>query len=145
LGLLDSTSNVGIGGHLVVGVFWRVVSVSSEHLSLYSQKDTCVAILLDLLFTTIFHVVLVLGLCHGNPLGLGMLGLGGDDLGDSGGVAQRSASTAAPQTCSWSCSVTIVVQMLRIVNLLELGTCSHLVSNFLNLSNSNWDPVLDDG
>jgi hypothetical protein len=43
-----------------------------------------------------FHVVLVLGLCHGNPLGLGVLGLGGDDLGDSGGGVQRSASTAAP-------------------------------------------------
>jgi hypothetical protein len=43
-------------------------------------------------------VVLVLGLCHGNPLGLGVLGLGGDDLGVSGGGAQRSASTATPQT-----------------------------------------------
>ena len=35
------------------GVFWRVVSVGSELLSLYSQMDTCVAILLDLPFTTI--------------------------------------------------------------------------------------------
>jgi hypothetical protein len=52
LGLLDSTSDVDIGGHFVVGVFWRVVSVGSEHLSLYSQKDTCVAILLDFLFTS---------------------------------------------------------------------------------------------
>ena len=33
-----------------------------------------------------FHVVFVLGLCHGNPLGLGVLGLGGDDLGDSGAL-----------------------------------------------------------
>ena len=59
------------------------------------------------------HVVLILGLCHGNPLGLGVLGLGGDDLRDSGGGVQRSASTAAPQTCPWSCSVTMMVQMLR--------------------------------
>jgi hypothetical protein len=36
-----------------VGVFWRVVSVGSELLSLYSKMDTCVAILLDLPFTTI--------------------------------------------------------------------------------------------
>jgi hypothetical protein len=43
-------------------------------------------------------VVLVLGLCHGNPLGLGVLGLGGDDLRVSGGGAQRSSSTATLQT-----------------------------------------------
>jgi hypothetical protein len=43
-----------------VWVFWRVVSVGSEHLSLYSQKDTCVAILLDLLFTTLSALCLFL-------------------------------------------------------------------------------------
>ena len=75
--------------------------------------------------------MLYLGLCHGNPLGLGVLGLGGDDLGDSGGSVQRSAFTAAPRTCPWSCSVMIAVQILRVANLLELCTCSHLVSNFL--------------
>jgi hypothetical protein len=80
-----------------------------------------------------FHVVFVLGLCHGNPLGLGVLCLGGDDLGDSGAGVQRSASTAALQTCPWSCSVTIMVQMLGNVNLLELVTCNHLVSKFLLL------------
>jgi hypothetical protein len=35
-------------------VLWRVVSVGSKLLSLYSQMYTCVAILLDLLFTTIY-------------------------------------------------------------------------------------------
>ena len=99
-GFFDSVSSVGVGGQLVVRVFWRVVSVGSKRLSLCSQMDTCVAILLDLLF---------LGLCHGNPLGLGVLGLGGDDLGDSGGGVQRSGYTAAPQTCSWSCSVLVAM------------------------------------
>ena len=40
LWLHDSTSKVGIGGHSDVGVFWRVVRVGSELLSLYSQIDT---------------------------------------------------------------------------------------------------------
>ena len=40
LWLLDSTSKVVIGGHSDVGVFWRVVRVGSELLSLYSQIDT---------------------------------------------------------------------------------------------------------
>ena len=52
LWLLDSTSKVGTGGHFVVGVFWRVVSVGSELLRFCSQNDTYVAILLNLLFTT---------------------------------------------------------------------------------------------
>jgi hypothetical protein len=43
LGLLHSTSDIGIGGHLVVGVLWRVVSVGSKLLSLYSQMYTCVS------------------------------------------------------------------------------------------------------
>ena len=34
-----------------MGVLWRVVSVGSELLSLCSQMDTCLAILLNLLFT----------------------------------------------------------------------------------------------
>jgi hypothetical protein len=55
------------------------------------------------------HVVLILGHLHGNPIGLGVLGLGGDDLGVSGGGVQLSASTTGPQTCPWSCSVMIVV------------------------------------
>jgi hypothetical protein len=33
-------------------VFWRVVGVGVDHLRLYSQTDTCIAIFLDLLFTT---------------------------------------------------------------------------------------------
>ena len=47
-------------------------------------------------------VVFFLGPRHGNPLGLGVLGLGGDDLGGSGGDVQRPGYTAAPQTCPWS-------------------------------------------
>ena len=54
LGLLDSTSDIVIGGHLVVGVLWRVVSVGSKLLSLCSQIDTRVAILLNLLSTTLW-------------------------------------------------------------------------------------------
>ena len=52
--LLGSTSKVGSGGHSVVGVLWRVVSVGSKLLSLYSQIDTRVAILLNLLFATLW-------------------------------------------------------------------------------------------
>ena len=37
-----------------MGVLWRVVSVGSELLSLCSQMDTCLAILLNLLFTTLW-------------------------------------------------------------------------------------------
>ena len=48
--------------------------------------------------------MLLLGPCHGNPLGLGVLGLGGDDLGGSGGGVQRPGYTATPQICPWSCS-----------------------------------------
>ena len=61
LGLLDSTSDVDIGGHFVVGVFWRVVSVGSKLLSPHSQMYTWVAILSDLLYTTIVTSCLVLG------------------------------------------------------------------------------------
>jgi hypothetical protein len=86
--------------------------------------------------------VRVLGHCHGNPLGLGARGPGGDDLVDSWAVVQRSASTAAPQTYPWSCSVTIMVQMLRTVSFLELVTCNHLVSILLYFSTTIGDPVL---
>ena len=85
LGLLDSTSNVGIGGHLVVWVFWRVVSVGSGHLSLCSQKDTRVAVS-GLAVHNDCHVVLLLGHLHDNLLRLGVGVLGGDDLGNSGAV-----------------------------------------------------------
>jgi hypothetical protein len=85
--------------------------------------------------------VRVLGHCRGNPLGLGARGPGGDDLGDSGAVVQISASTVAPQTYPWSCSVTVVVQMLRTVSYLELVTCSHLVSILLYFSTTIGDPV----
>ena len=44
-----------------------------------------------------------LGLRHGNPLGLDVLGLGGNDLGGSGGGVQRPGYTAAPRICPWSC------------------------------------------
>ena len=47
---------------LVVGVFWRVVSVGSKLLSLYSQMVTRVAILLDLLYTTVSTSCLFLDL-----------------------------------------------------------------------------------
>jgi hypothetical protein len=59
------------------------------------------------------HVLLILGHLHDNLLRLGVGLLGGDDLGVGGGGDQRSASTTAPQTRPWSCSVTIMVQMLR--------------------------------
>jgi hypothetical protein len=115
-GLLDSTSNVVVGGHLVV---WGVLEGGECRLrasqSLLSDGHLC-SNPLGLAVHDNFHVVLVLGLCHGNPLGLGVLGLGGNDLGDSGGGGQRSASTATPQTCPWSCSVMIVGQTLRIVD-----------------------------
>ena len=45
---------------------------------------------------------------------LDLLGLGGDDLGGSGGGFQRPGHTAAPQTCPWSCLVAMMVQMLWI-------------------------------
>ena len=57
---LDSTSIIGVGVHLVVGVFWRVVSIGSERLNLFSQNVTYVAILLDLLSTTVFTSCLFL-------------------------------------------------------------------------------------
>jgi hypothetical protein len=44
-----------------VGVLWRVVSVGSKILSLHSQMYTCVAILSDLLYTTIVTSCLFLG------------------------------------------------------------------------------------
>jgi hypothetical protein len=124
-----------------------VVSVGFDLLSLLLSDGHLYSNPLGLAVHDNFHVVLVLGLCHSNPLGLGVIGLGGDDLGVSGGGVQRSASTSAPRTCPWSCSVMIAVQMWRIVNLLELGTCSHLISNFLlNIfSKPNGDSVLDDG
>jgi hypothetical protein len=121
------------------------VSVGFDLLSLLLSDGHLYSNPLGLAVRDNFHVVLVLGRCHGNPLGLGVLGLGGDDLGVSGGGVQRSASTAAPQTCPWSCSVMIVVQMLRIVNLLELGTCNHLVSILLLVfPKTIGDSVLDD-
>jgi hypothetical protein len=88
LWLLDSTSKFGIGGHFVVGVFWRVVSVGSELLSLCSQNDTCVAILLNLLFTTLWSCMVLAAMISG----------------PAGGGVQRPGYTAAPQTCPWSCS-----------------------------------------
>jgi hypothetical protein len=112
-------------------MFWRVVSSGFDLLSLLLSDGHLYSNPLGLAVHNDFHAVLLLGRCHGNSLGLGVLGLGGDDLGFSGGGVQRSASTAAPRTCPWSCSVMIVVQILRVANLLELCTCSHLVSNFL--------------
>ena len=45
---------------------WRVVSVGFDHLRLYSQTDTFIAIFLDLLFTTtvtscLFFVAMISG------------------------------------------------------------------------------------
>ena len=112
-------------------MFWRVVSVGSKLLSLCSQNDTCVAIRLNLLSTTLQScsfldlvtailwdlaysvlaamisgavgaVFSVLVTRRSSCLSLVLLGLGGDDLGDSGAVCKRSTSTTAPQTCPWS-------------------------------------------
>ena len=71
LGLLDSTSNIGIGGHLVVGVLWRVVSVGSKLLSLLLSDGHLRSNPLGLAVHGGVHDVLVLGLGHVNPLGLG--------------------------------------------------------------------------
>jgi hypothetical protein len=108
-GVLDSISNGDIRGQLVVeggleGGECRLRSpqslLSDEHLRGnplgLAVHDDCT-------------VVLILGHLHDNLLRLGVGVLGGDDLGVSGGGVQRSASTAAPQTCPWSCSVMIVV------------------------------------
>jgi hypothetical protein len=65
-GLHDSTSNIGIGGHPVVGVLWRVVSVGSKLLSLCSQMDTLIAILLDLLFTTLWSCLVLVAMISGS-------------------------------------------------------------------------------
>ena len=69
-----------------MGVFWRVVSVGSDHLSLLLSEGHLYSNPLGLAVHDTFRVVLVPRLCHGNPLGLGMLGLGGSDLGDSGAL-----------------------------------------------------------
>ena len=103
LGFLDSTSIIGVGVHVVWGVFWRVVSVSFEHLNcLLSECHPC-SNPSGLAVHDGVHVALVLGLRHGNPLGLGVLGLGGDDLGGSGCGVQRPGYTTAIPTCPWSC------------------------------------------
>ena len=82
-----------------MGVFWRVVSVGSEHLSLYSQNDTCVAILLDLLFTTVSTSCLFLDLVTSILLDLARLVL----------VAMISGTAGA------MLSVLLPQQLLRLV------------------------------
>ena len=109
--LLDSMSTGGVGGKLAH------VGLHSEHLSsavlkggecrrrspqsllsdghLYSN-------LLRLAVHGNFHVVLVLGHFHGNPLGLGVRVLGCNKLGvGEGGVFSILLPQQAPQTRPW--------------------------------------------
>ena len=79
------------------------MSIGSERLNLFSQNVTLCSNPSGLAVHDGVHVVLVLGLRHGNPLGLGVLGLGGDDLGGSGCGVQRPGYTTATPTCPWSC------------------------------------------
>ena len=109
----DSTSIIGVGVHLVVGVFWRVVSVGSEYLNLLLSECHPCSNPSGLAVHDGFHVALVLVPRHGNPLRLGVLGLGSDDLGGSRCGVQRPGYTAATRACPWSCLVAIMVQMLR--------------------------------
>ena len=83
--------------------------------------DTCTTIFLDLAW--VYLVAMISGTAewcsvswlHSNSsdMFLVLLGHGGDDLGDSVAMQQRSTSTIAPRTCPWSCLVTMMVQMLR--------------------------------
>ena len=83
-----------------MGVLWRVVSVGSKLLSPHSQMYTSVAILLDLLYTTVVTSCLLVAMISGTarvvisvllPRQLPSLVPGpallvGNDLGDSGAV-----------------------------------------------------------
>ena len=77
-----------------------------------------------------------LGHCHGGPLGLGTRGPGSSNLWDSGNVGKRSACTATPQTCPWSCLV--LVAMIS-------GTAGSVFSVLVTHSSSNSSLVLPDG
>jgi hypothetical protein len=87
LDLLDSTSDIDIGGHFVVWVFWRVVSVGSKLLIPQLSDVHLGSNPVGLAVHDCGHVVLV----------------GGNDLGDGEGGDQRFASTTAPQSRPWSC------------------------------------------
>ena len=168
--LLDSMSTGGVGGQLAH------VGLHSEHLSsavlegvleggecrrrspqsllsdghLYSN-------LLRLAVHGNFHVVLVLGHFHSNPLGLGVRVLGGNGLGSARAVftAFRFHSRLLNSSLGYSYAevfldpachflmmrmvqaleLVVISVLLPIVKFLELVTRSHLVSILLEVSN----------
>jgi hypothetical protein len=110
---------------LMMGAFWRMVSVGFNLLNLILSDCLPRINPLGLAVHGGVHVVLVLRLGYVNPLGLGACVPGSEDLGVSGGVGKRSASTTTPQAWPWSCSVLVAMvwQMLRVALCQSPQTC----------------------
>jgi hypothetical protein len=129
-GVVDGQCN-GLPGLVVC----RRCAGGSEHQRWITQSWLSVLILRP-------HVDLVslsvggLGHCHGGPLGLDTRGPGSNDLWVSVGVGKRSACTATPQTCSWTCLV-----LMAMIS----GTARAVFSVLVTRSSSDSSLVLPGG